>query len=47
MQVQNLAESVLGGARARGTYRRMRVLDGPQATRMDYKDGHITGLLGG
>jgi 8-amino-7-oxononanoate synthase len=46
VQVQNLAESVLSGARARGTYRRMRVLDGPQATRMEV-DGREVLLFAG
>jgi 8-amino-7-oxononanoate synthase len=46
VQIQNLAESVLDGARARGTYRRMRVLDGPQATRMEV-DGREVLLFAG
>ncbi len=34
MGVDAVADEILGAIRARGTYRRMRVLDGPQAPRM-------------
>ena len=32
--LERIADEVLGGIRERGTYRRMRVLDGPQGPRM-------------
>ena len=34
MSVAAVASEALGAIRARGTYRRMRVLDGPQAPRI-------------
>ena len=41
-----MAEDILGGIRERGTYRRMRVLDGAQAPRMEV-DGKDVWLFAG
>jgi 8-amino-7-oxononanoate synthase len=46
MSLDDVAREVLGGIRGRGTYRRMRVLDGAQATRMRV-DGRDCLLLAG
>ncbi|MFO0689488.1 MAG: 8-amino-7-oxononanoate synthase [Myxococcota bacterium] len=44
--LEAVADEVLGAIRARGTHRRMRVLDGPQATRMRV-DGREVALFAG
>ena len=45
MIVDSVADEVLGGIRARGTYRRMRVLEGAQGPRMTV-DGREVLLFG-
>ena len=46
MIVDSVADEVLGGIRARGTYRRMRVLEGAQGPRMTV-DGREVLLFAG
>ncbi|MBY0399115.1 8-amino-7-oxononanoate synthase, partial [Myxococcota bacterium] len=44
--LEAVADEVLGAIRARGTHRRMRVLDGPQAPRMRVDEREVVLFAG-